>query len=129
MTTSSSEPKTDWNKLYNVCFAPVETIIFSRWYWRLLSLLNLLIMASFSSGVPSTCVYLVWPLLMASMAAFLICSGVSKSGSPALKLITSIPLALNSIALAEIVNVADGLTFWTLLDSIVINHYILQIRI
>ena len=86
-------------------------------------------MASFSSGVPSTCVYLVCPLLIASIAACLICSGVSKSGSPALRLITSIPFALKSIALAEIVIVADGLTFFTLSDSIVINHYILEIRI
>ena len=49
-------------------------------------------------GVPSTAVYLVSPLLIALIAAFLILSGVSKSGSPAPNPITSLPAALNSLA-------------------------------
>ena len=51
-----------------------------------------------SSGVPSTAVYFVSPLLIALIAAFFIFSGVSKSGSPAPKAITSFPAALNSLA-------------------------------
>ena len=42
--------------------------------------------------------YFVSPLFMALIAAFLIFSGVSKSGSPAPKPITSLPAALNSLA-------------------------------
>ena len=42
-------------------------------------------MASFKAAVPSTAVYLVSPSLMAFIAACLILSGVSKSGSPAPK--------------------------------------------
>ena len=48
-------------------------------------------MAVLSSGIPSTCVYLVKPLLIASIALSFILSGVSKSGSPELKLITFSP--------------------------------------
>ena len=42
--------------------------------------------------------YFVSPLFIALIAAFLIFSGVSKSGSPAPKPITSLPAALNSLA-------------------------------
>src|SRR5436190_23648094 len=48
-------------------------------------------MVCFSSTVPLTGVYLVKFLLSASMAAFLMLSGVGKSGSPALKSTTSTP--------------------------------------
>ena len=43
------------------------------------------------SGMPSTAVYLVSPRWIASIAAFLMLSGVSKSGSPAPRPITSRP--------------------------------------
>ena len=42
--------------------------------------------------------YFVSPLFIALIAAFFIFSGVSKSGSPAPKPITSLPAALNSLA-------------------------------
>ena len=54
--------------------------------------------AFLSAGVPSTAVYFVSPFLIAFIAASLILSGVSKSGSPAPKPITSLPAALNSLA-------------------------------
>ena len=54
--------------------------------------------AFFNAGVPSTAVYFVSPFLMALIAAFLILFGVSKSGSPAPRPITSFPAALNSLA-------------------------------
>src|SRR6185436_5781323 len=48
-------------------------------------------MVCFSSGVPLTGVYLVKFCRSASTAAFLMLSGVGKSGSPALKSTTSTP--------------------------------------
>ena len=62
---------------------PGATWIWAGLYSRPFSRLNLAQMAAFSSGMPSGSVYFVLPALMASMAAFLILSGVSKSGSPA----------------------------------------------
>src|ERR1700761_721708 len=67
-------------------------------------------MASFSSGMPSTVVYLVLPSRMALMAASLMLSGVSKSGSPAARPMTSRPWAFSSRAFASAARVADGLT-------------------
>ena len=64
-------------------------------YLILFSLLNLSTIAFFKAGVPSTAVYFVSPLLIALIAAFLILSGVSKSGSPAPSPITSFPAALS----------------------------------
>src|SRR5579883_1603698 len=65
-------------------------------------------MAARSSGMPSTAVYLVWPSLMALIAACLILSGVSKSGSPAPRPITSRPAAFSSRALLVTAMVGDG---------------------
>jgi len=62
------------------------------------SRLNFSIIAFLSLGVPSTAVYLVSPALIAAIAAFLILSGVSKSGSPAPNPITFLPAAFNSLA-------------------------------
>jgi hypothetical protein len=64
----------------------------------LFSLLNFSTIAFFKAGVPSTAVYLVSPSLIALIAACLILSGVSKSGSPAPRPITSLPAAFNSLA-------------------------------
>src|SRR3979409_2506455 len=44
--------------------------------------------ASFSSGMPPTSVYLVLPASMAWIAASLMLAGVSKSGSPAPRALT-----------------------------------------
>src|SRR3972149_3757168 len=65
------------------CFAPRETMMFSRLYSSPLSRLNLAMMAFFSSGEPGTGVYFVYPSSSAFLATALIWSGVSKSGSPA----------------------------------------------
>src|ERR1700761_1188029 len=65
-------------------------------------------MAARSSGMPSTAVYLVWPSLMALIAASLMFCGVSKSGSPAASPITSRPAAFRSRALLVIAMVGDG---------------------
>src|SRR5262249_41517249 len=64
----------------------------------------------FSAGVPATGVYFVSPRLMAAIAASLMWSGVSKSGSPAPRPIMSLPAALSSAALAVTASVGDGLT-------------------
>src|SRR5271170_1757050 len=60
--------------------------------------------------MPSTGGYLVSPRLIASIAARLTLSGVSKSGSPTESEITSRPLALRSRAFCVTAIVADGLT-------------------
>ena len=88
---------------------PVPTVISSFEYFKLFSFLNFLIIAFFKAGVPSTAVYLVSPLLIAFIAAFLILFGVSKSGSPAPSPITSLPAALNSLAFWVTAIVGDGL--------------------
>src|SRR5690348_12246785 len=60
--------------------------------------------------MPSTGGYLVSPRSIALIAACLMLSGVSKSGSPTESEITSRPLALRSRAFCVIAMVADGLT-------------------
>src|ERR671934_2615609 len=65
-------------------------------------------MASRSSGMPPTGVYLVKLALMARLAASLTCDGVGKSGSPAPKDTTLIPARCISLALASTAMVADG---------------------
>ena len=69
----------------------MPTDIWSTVYDRSFSRLNLSTIACLSAGVPSTAVYLVSPDLIASIAANLIFSGVSKSGSPAPRPIISFP--------------------------------------
>src|SRR5215475_6031176 len=67
-------------------------------------------MAALSSGMPSTAVYFAaLPPSIARIAARLMCSGVSKSGSPAPNPITSRPAALSARALSVTAMVADGL--------------------
>ena len=66
-------------------------------------------MADFRPGVPSTAVYLVKPFAMASVAAFMMCSGVSKSGSPAPRPMMSLPSALSYAARLVTARVGDGL--------------------
>src|SRR5512140_2086921 len=67
-------------------------------------------MASFSSGMPSTAVYLVLPASMAWIAASLMLAGVSKSGSPAPRPMTLRPAAFSARALSVTAMVADGFT-------------------
>ena len=56
---------------------------------------------------------------MASIAAFLILSGVSKSGSPADKLITSLPWLFKSLASCVIATVAEGAILSKFLDNFI----------
>src|SRR5438445_12703016 len=58
--------------------------------------------------MPPTSVYFVWPRFMAWIAASLMRSGVSKSGSPAPNEITFTPRARSSLALAWTASVDDG---------------------
>src|SRR6476620_4503922 len=67
-------------------------------------------MASFSSGMPPTSVYLVLPASMAWIAASLMLAGVSKSGSPAPRPMTLRPAAFSARALSVTAIVADGFT-------------------
>ena len=67
-------------------------------------------MASRSGTMPDTGVYLVSPRRMASMAAALTLSGVSKSGSPTDRLMMSRPCAFRSRAFWVTAMVAEGFT-------------------
>ncbi len=93
------------------CFAPVETQISDGLYSKLFSRFNLPIMAFFKAAVPSTAVYFVSPFLIASIAAFLIFSGVSKSGSPIPREIISLPAAFNSAAFIATAMVGEAFIF------------------
>ena len=62
-------------------------------------------------GMPAEAVYFVSPLASASAAAALMCSGVSKSGSPAPKPITSMPCACIALNLAVMASVGEGAAF------------------
>src|SRR6266567_2258986 len=71
---------------------------------------NLSAIACRSSGMPALGVYFVKPASNASIAALLMCSGVSKSGSPAPKPQTSMPSAFIAFALLSIERVNDGVS-------------------
>src|SRR3989338_3351458 len=73
--------------------------------------------ACLSDGVPPTAVYLVKPLLIAPIAASLMCCGVSKSVSPAPSPMMSLPSALSFAARAVTARVGEGLMACTRLDS------------
>ena len=60
---------------------------------------------------------------MASIAASLMLSGVSKSGSPAPNPITSFPAALNSLALEVTAIVGDGFIRFKVLETMLIEFY------
>src|ERR1700754_967157 len=66
--------------------------------------------ASFSSGIPSTAVYLVLPASIAWIAASLMLPGVSKSGSPAPRPMTMRPAAFRARALSVTAIGAGGFT-------------------
>jgi len=80
------------------CLPPEETVTCSGPYFSPFSRLNLPQMAAFSASVPSTLVYFVSPRRMAAIAASLMFSGVSKSGSPAPRPMMSRPAAFSSRA-------------------------------
>ena len=62
------------------------------------------------------------PAFIAAIAASLIFSGVSKSGSPAPREIISTPLRFNSAAFADTASVGEGLIK---LNLVAINYIIL----
>src|SRR5208283_1960523 len=82
-----------------------------------LSIRNLSATAWRRSGMPELGVYLVKPASSADIAAALMCSGVSKSGSPAPKLQTSIPSDFIALALLSIERVRDGVKLVALEES------------
>ena len=90
------------------CWAPLDTMIWLGLYSRQLSARNLSAMAWRSSGIPELGVYLVKPPSREAMAAALMWSGVSKSGSPAPKPQMSMPSAFIALALLSMERVSDG---------------------
>ena len=96
-------------RLNSDCLAPPETSNSLGENSRPLSRRNFVAIAALSSALPSTGVYRVLPALMAAIAASLIGSGVSKSGSPAPKLMMSTPSRLRAVAFDRTAPVADGL--------------------
>ncbi len=119
--TSSPSSNSAHETLYRLCFAPHETMISFFSYTRLLSFLNFSIIAAFNSSVPPTGVYFVNPSLIALIAASLIFSGVSKSGSPTPKFMTSTPPALRDFTLASSESVGEGLIDNALFDSLIVS--------
>ncbi len=120
MMTSSPWSSIDWKRLYIECLPPQETITSSLVYESELSRLNLEIIASLSSFIPPTGVYFVCPPRIAFIAASFMFSGVSKSGSPAPKLIMSLPPAFKARALAVIASVTDSSSPESLPESVII---------
>src|SRR5437868_15550557 len=74
-------------------------------------------MAWRSGSIPGVGPYFVLPPLSATMHASLICSGVSKSGSPAAKPQTSSPAACRALALASTASVGEGATLRAQVES------------
>ena len=74
-------------------------------------------MAFRSAGYPGTGEYLEKLSSIAFLAASLMWSGVLKSGSPTLKLMTSKPSAFSSLLFCDMANVAEGDNLFTLSDS------------
>src|SRR2546421_1927 len=87
------------------------TMIWLGRYVSPLSAANFSAIAARSSGIPALGVYLVKPACNASIAAALMCSGVSKSGSPAPKPHTSMPSAFIALALLSIESVSEGVSW------------------
>src|SRR3990172_1633100 len=88
----------------------------SRVYSSPLSRFSLATTASRSCSVPATAVYFVNPSRIAWIAASLTCFGVSKSGSPPARLMTSMPSACICFARAVRARVDEGLMLRTRRD-------------
>jgi hypothetical protein len=73
--------------------------------------------------MPELGVYLVKPASRDAIAAALMCSGVSKSGSPAPKPQTSIPSDFIAFALLSIERVRDGVKLEALEESCIIRLF------
>src|SRR5437867_2143376 len=85
-----------------ICFALYSSPLSRR---------NFETIASFNGSMPDDAVYFVNPLARLCAAACLICSGVSKSGSPAPKRTRSRPAACRAFAFAVMARVGDGAVF------------------
>src|ERR1041385_1613833 len=109
MTTSSPSSISAWTKLESACLPPQLTNTSSFVYSRPYSRRYFSTIARRSGSMPRTSVYFVMPFLSASIAASLMRCGVSKSGSPAVKLTRSTPSARSTCALAARASVTDGL--------------------
>ena len=84
-------------------------------------------MASLKSKYPGTGEYLEKLSSIAFLPASLICSGVSKSGSPTLMLMTLIPCAFISLLFCDIASVADGASLSKRSDSCaIVNFYFMK---
>src|SRR5271156_6588146 len=73
--------------------------------------------------MPEEGVYFVKPASSDPIAAALICSGVSKSGSPAPKPITSWPSAFMALALLSMERVKDGVSSWTRVEGSIKGNF------
>src|SRR6516162_6505280 len=73
--------------------------------------------------MPELGVYFVKPASSDAIAAALVCSGVSKSGSPAPKLQTSIPSDFIALALLSIERVRDGVKLVALEESCIKDSF------
>jgi hypothetical protein len=67
--------------------------------------------------MPGVGAYLVFPPFNATMHASVMCSGVSKSGSPEAKAQTSSPAAIIAFALPSTASVGEGETLRAQVDS------------
>ena len=108
MITSSPGLTVAQSALNSTCLPPEPMVIWLRLYSSPFSRRNLPTTASFSSGMPSGSVYFVFPDWIASIAASLMFCGVSKSGSPWLRMMMSRPSAARARAFAEMPIVAEG---------------------
>src|ERR1700760_3340254 len=86
-------------------------------------------MAWRSSGVPLLGVYFVKPVSMAAWAAALMCSGVSKSGSPAPKPQTSMPSAFMALAFESMLRVSEGVRIVARLASSMTGGFWLGVEV
>src|SRR5438477_7962159 len=111
MMTSSPGWHVANTELKHECFAPLLTMICVARYVRPLSAANFSAIAWRNSGMPELGVYLVNPFCNAEIAAALMCSGVSKSGSPAPKPQTSMPSDFMALALLSIERVSEGVSW------------------
>jgi hypothetical protein len=112
--TSSPGSRMAWKRLKRACLPPTVTMVSSGVTSRPFSRRNFSAKASRSSGMPAGGAYLVLPWARARLAASLTCSGVSKSGSPAVRATRSTPFRLSSRARALTATVAEGFMDFTL---------------
>src|ERR1700677_2242647 len=110
MITSSPTSQVARMALRQECFAPLLTMIWLGLYSSLLSFRNFSEIAWRSSIMPELGVYLVKPVSIPAIAAALMCSGVSKSGSPAPNPQTSSPSAFMALALLCMERGSDGVS-------------------